>query len=76
MLCCKSWDKGKGRAEARAMGSDVLALQSCLRSSLQGVSLVWGASASREVLPNAKLGWSDDIGILGVWMEPAKTGLK
>lgn len=36
----------------------------------------WGASASREVLPNAKLGWSDDIGILSVWMEPAKTALK
>lgn len=75
MLCCKRWDEDKGRAEATAMGFDVLVLQSYLRSSLQGVSCVWGTSTNREGALNARLGWSDDSGILSVWMEPAKTGL-
>lgn len=75
MSCCKRWDEGNGRAEATAMGFDVLILQRYLRSSLRAVSHAWGASANREVLPNARVGWSDDIGALSVWMEPAKAGL-
>lgn len=54
--CCKRWDEGNGRAEATAMGFDVLILQRYLRSSLRAVSHAWGASANREVLPNARLG--------------------